>query len=193
MGGSDDRSLVSCHGTLGLWIGSLALLLFLGLDLVTGGRTQLPVKPAESWIGTDLRDLLGPLITIEGDSMDTDASGLRLWVLIADRECLSCLDELPVLHSLAGESGHRGVLSTAVALGDLHEARRTMLGIDSGMPVLVSTQISAPEVLELFTAERTPLRVLTWYGRIVDESDLSVLEKPGESRLVGMLQRWADW
>ncbi len=192
MGGSYGRSPGILTGALGLWIGSLALLVMLGLDLFTGSQSPVPGDPVENWIGTDITELLGPLVTLEGDSMDADVSGLRLWVLIEDRECLSCLDELPVLRSLAGHSGDRGVAITAVALGDRHEARRTLLGLDPGMPILVSTQTSAPEVLDLFVSARTPLRVLTWHGRVVEQSRQSVLEEPGESRLFKMMQRWSE-
>ncbi len=192
MGGSDSRSPGVLIGALGLWIGSLALLVLLGLDLFAGNQPPAPGDPVENWIGTDIAELLGPLVTLEGDSMNADVSGLRLWVLIEDRECLSCLDELPVLHFLTEHFDDRGVAITAVALGDRHEARRTLLGLDPGMPILVSTQTSAADVLDLFVATRTPLRVLTWYGRVVEQSSQSVLEEPGESRLVEILQRWSE-
>ena len=185
MGGRDSHSL-------GVWIGSLALLVLLGLDLCTGNHAPVPGYPAGDWFGTEITELLGPLATLEGDSMIVDVSGLRLWVLVEDRECLSCLDELPLLHILTAQHGCRGTGIAAVALGDRHEARRTLLGLDPGMPVLVATQTSAPEVIDLFLATRTPLRVITWYGRVVDQSTLSVLKKSGESRFIEMLKRWSD-
>ena len=206
MEGSDGRSLVSCHvanvGTLrmprllrdrapGLWIGALALVAFLGLDLFTGSRDRAPVNPTGAWLGTDIASLLGPLITLEGGAMDPGSTGLRLWVLVEDRECLSCLDELPVLSTLAGRSEFRGLEIVTVALGDRHEARRTLLGLEPGMPVRVSTNMSAAAVLDLFEATRTPVRVLTWHGRVVGRSALSVLETGGEAVLVELLRRWS--
>jgi hypothetical protein len=188
MGGRDSR-------TIGLWIGAVALLVLTGLDLVAPDREQMAAAADRTWSGTDFLTFTGSLVGLDRAPVSLDVSGLRLWVVARDLECSSCLNELPAISDLvgelAGEMEHMGPEMAAVAFGDFHEARRTFLGLEMGMPVYVSTSIGVDDVLAHLGAAVTPARVITWYGRVVAWSDLSVHERAGRSELAEILKRWS--
>jgi hypothetical protein len=194
------RTVLPPREAAGFWTGAVALLLFAGLQIVDSGRTSSPpASPADTtvpiapWRGIDLERLLGPLTTLEGAVVEPEWSGLRLWILVADRECPVCLGELPSLIDLAGDLDPAGDLSVmTVALGDRCEARRTLLGIAPGMEMAVTATFPVAAARERFGATRTPLRLLTWHGRVVERSLLSLLEPSGEAHLREMVRRWSD-
>ncbi len=179
-------------GTIGLWIGAIALLVLTGLNLMAGSRERMAAASTEAWSGTDFLPFIGPLVSLDGAAVSPDVSGLRLWMVTEDIECPSCLNELSAVSDLIREMVFGELVVTAVALGDLHEARRTFLGLDFGMPILVSPSTPVSVMLDLLGATVTPTRVITWYGRVVAWSGLSVLEEDGRSELEEMLDRWSD-
>jgi len=185
MGERDSRAI-------GLWIGAVALLVLTGLDLMAPGRERMAAASTGAWSGTDFIPFIGPLVGLDGEAVSPDVSGLRLWVVTEDMECPSCLNELPAVSDLAREMEFTELKVAAVALGDRYEARRTFLGLDVGMPVFVSTSIQVEAMLDHLGAVVTPARVITWYGRVVAWSGLSVLEAAGRSELVEILNRWSD-
>jgi len=140
-----------------------------------------------AWIGLDLSKLLGPLRTLAGKPVLPLDPGLRLWILIRDRECIVCLDELPLLAAFVDSLDYIALDVLAVAIGDRHEARRTMWGIETGMPVLVSGHMEALVTIGVLI---TPLRVLTWHGRIVALSALPIHNGAGHRVLYDLVQRW---
>jgi len=142
-----------------------------------------------AWIGLDLAKLLGPLRTIAGESTLLPDPGLRLWILIRDRECIVCLDELPLLAAFVDSLDYNALDVLAVAIGDRHETRRTLWGIETGMPVLVSGRMEALATIGVLT---TPLRVLTWHGRIVALSTLPIHTGVGHRVLYDLVQRWIN-
>ena len=146
-------------------------------------------KVYPGWLGRDLPELLGPLQTLSGEHATVSDRALTLWVVVGDRECTVCLYELPLIASFC-DSLHSSFLSVrAVALGDRHEARRTLWGIETGMPVFVSAGRNAMENLGVYM---TPVRILTWHGRVVGISEKPVNTVTGHRTLSSMLEQWTS-
>ncbi len=157
---SDGRIFLNTRRTLFEWSGAReAVMEALAADVDT------PLAPPPPWLDRDLPALLGPLTSLDGDPIDpTVEVGRCLSVLVSDRECFACLEELPRLALRLHELDSDGFPVRVVALGDRHEARRTLWGMDHYFPVAVSTR---REVRDDLGFERTPLRVVTEGGRIV--------------------------
>ena len=155
-----------------------------GSDIGTenGEETIFP-----EWMGLDLPELLGPLQTLNGAAAVPPHSGLTLWVLIRDRECIACLDELPLLAAFVDSLNSSRLSVLAVAIGDRHEARRNMWGVETDMPVFVT---GCDGVLEALGAHDTPLRALTWYGRIIGLTGLPINTVTGRRALYKLVQMW---
>jgi len=183
-----DRNI----GLTGLWIGAVALLVLTGFDLLNSNRERIAAASTEVWSGTDFLPFIGPLVGLDGKAVSPVLTGLRLWMVTEDMECPSCLNELSAVSELTREMAIRDLAVAAVAFGDLHEARRTFLGLDFGMPIVVSTTTRIEAVLDLLGATITPAQVITWYGRVVAWMDLSILDPEGRAGLVNVLRRWSD-
>jgi len=141
------------------------------------------------WLGRDLPELLGPLQTLSGENTTVSNRALTLWVVVEDRECMVCLYELPLIAFLC-DSLHCSFLSVrAVALGDHNEARRTLWGIETDMPVFVSADTNAMDELGVY---RTPVRILTWYGRVVGISEKPINTVIGRRALLRMTEQWTS-
>ncbi len=186
----------------GVWLGAVGLILLVGSNgLIQGGSSQrrdrvengsgidepLGVVP-DRWLGLDLPCFLNGLSTLTGDTVHAGNSGLRLWIVIRDRECVSCLDEIPFIASLLDSLDIEGLDAVTVALGDRYEARRTLWGLDTGMPVWVSARTG---LLEAIGVDTTPLRIVTWHGRIVGLSEVEVYKERGLYLLHDLLRRWS--
>ena len=180
---------------------SMILMMVLGIHGVMQ-KTYVPVEYEEmdyrsdagingavypGWLGRDLPELLGPLQTLSGEYATVSDRALTLWVLVGDRECSVCLYELPLIASFC-DSLHCSFLSVrAVALGDRHEARRTLWGIETDMPVFVS---GSSDTVEDLGIHKTPLRILTWYGRVVGISEKPINTVSGRQALLRMTGQW---
>jgi hypothetical protein len=187
---------------VGVWLGAIGLILLIGTNGILqggSGRRRGPgvsgsgkgvqaVGVPERWMGFDLPRGLGELKTLEGDSAGVGGYGLRVWMVIRDMECISCIEEIPFISSLLDSLDIDGLDAVTVALGDRHEARRTLWGVDAGMPVRVSDHA---ELLQMIGVDVTPLRIVTWHGRIVGLSGDTVLENRGLSLLLELLHRWS--
>jgi|GEM_PF-3128749 hypothetical protein len=134
--------------------------------LPTGSTFREPRGPLPPpWLGRDLDGLLGPLVTLGGDTLaGRIPAGLQVHLLVSDRECYSCLEEIPRLALRLRELGHDDLPARVVALGDRFEARRTLWGMDHVWPVAVSARSEVPGVLGF---QATPLRVITLYSRVL--------------------------
>lgn len=141
-----------------------------------------------AWAGLDLRRALGALTDLSGEPVAPEGSGLRLWVLIDDRECLSCLEELQAIARLAERFASGRLSPVIVALGDRHEARRTLLGAEPGLPVVVS---AADDLAGRVFEAATPLKVLTWHDRVVGVVERAADRPGGRAELSDLLGRWA--
>ena len=141
------------------------------------------------WLGRDLQELLGPLQTLSGEHAAVPDRALTLWVIVGDRECSICLYELPLIASFCDSLQCSFLSVRAVALGDRHEARRTMWGIETDMPVFVSAGSNA---LMHLGAYMTPVRILTWNGRVVGISDKPINTVIGHRILSSMLEQWTS-
>jgi hypothetical protein len=179
-------------------VGSAALLLCLLLQLAGGSRGGVPAPilaagstDIPSWLGTDLPALLGPLTDLTGAPVVPETAGLRLWIVVTDRECPVCLEELPVIGAMSELTERGRISAVTVALGDRLEARRTLLGRETGMATFVAGSLAAAEALEYFAAAATPLRILTWYGRVIDRSLFDLRDPVGRMRLLKMVDRWS--
>lgn len=186
----------------GVWLGALGLILLVGFNgiiqksssprpdrIENGPGVEEPVGVTpERWPGLDLPRFLNGLRTLTGDTAHTGSSGLRLWIVIRDTECISCVDEIPFISSLLDSLDIDGLDAVTVALGDRYEARRTLWGIDAGMPVWVSART---DLLEAIGVDTTPLRILTWHGRIVGLSEVEVFKERGLSLLHDLLRKWS--
>jgi len=139
------------------------------------------------WLGLNLLRLLGPITTLDGDRAEAPEPGLTLWIIIRDSECLVCLYELPLIAAYVDSLQSAGISMRAVAVGDRLEARRTLWGIEAGMPVYVC---GSERIFEAIATYHTPLRILTWHGRIVGLSRLPINSGKGYRALDGMVRRW---
>ncbi len=141
------------------------------------------------WLGRDLPELLGPLQTLSGENATVSDRKLTLWVVVGDRECMVCLYELPMIASFCDSLNCSFLSVQAVALGDRYEARRTLWGIETGMPVFVSASSNAVEDLGVY---KTPVRILTWYGRVVAISEEPINTVIGHRALSRMIKQWTS-
>ncbi len=141
------------------------------------------------WLGRDLPELLGPLQTLSGEHAPVSDRALTLWVVVGDRECTVCLYELPLIASFCDSLNCSFLSVRAVALGDRHEARRTLWGIETDMPVFVS---SGSNTMEDLGVNMTPVRILTWYGRVVGICEKPVNTVIGRKALLRMTRQWAS-
>lgn len=139
------------------------------------------------WLGKDLPELLGPLQTLSGKHAPVSDRALTLWVVVGDRECTVCLYELPLIASFVDSLNCSFLSVRAVALGDRHEARRTLWGIETDMPVFVS---SGSNTMEDLGVDMTPVRILTWYGRVVGICEKPVNTVIGRNALLHMTGQW---
>jgi hypothetical protein len=153
------------------------------------GFPEMPDLPAPipDWLGYDLGSGLGKIVRLNGRPARLATGGLRLWLVIEDRECFSCLDELPLVSALSDSLAPVGLAAAILALGDRHEAKRTLTGFDFDLPVFVSPNGGLPVGLEAYG---TPLRLLTWHGRIVGITARGLDTDGGRRELQGLLDRW---
>lgn len=149
---------------------------------------ELPV-PSPDWLGLDLNTELGDIHYLNGRPAQVATHGLRLWLVIDDRECFSCLDELPLVSALSDSLEAAGLAAAILAFGDRHETKRTLTGIDFDLPVFVIPTGDLPIGLESYG---TPLRLLTWYGRIVGFAARGMDTEAGRRELLVLIDRWLD-
>ncbi len=145
--------------------------------------------PTPDWLGLDLSSGLGDIHHLNGRPAQVATHGLRLWLAIDDRECFSCLDELPLVSALSDSLAAVGLATAILAFGDRHETKRTLTGIEFDLPVFVSPTGGLPTGLEAYG---TPLRLLTWYGRIVGFAARGMDTDAGRRDLQVLLARWLD-
>lgn len=187
---------------IGIWIGAAGLTVLAGMDgigdrsrysgnrhLSTRSDTRMePESNCHTWSGLNLVKALEPFRTLHGEGVRVEDSSLRLWILIQDRECISCLQELPLLDSFIDSLCIEELDAVIVAIGDLHESRRILWGVETGIPVLISDR---KDFLGLISRGSTPLRVLTLQNRIVGLCRLPIHDSRGRSKLLDLIQKWS--
>jgi hypothetical protein len=178
---ADGRIFLNTRRALFEWSGARE-----AVAEVLAEDASTPSGQPPPWLDRDLPGLLGPLTTLDGDPLDpTVEAGRCLYVLISDRECFACLEELPRLALRLHELDCDGLPVRVVALGDRHEARRTLWGMDHFFPVAISAR---PEARDCLGFKRTPLRVVTEGGRIVYAGPAPEAGKEGSDPLESFLR-----